>query len=116
MVATLTTQDGLRCDGAGILSAISRRKLQKFAQIDFDSIIPNNSISSDTKLRIAMCILKIFAKTTGNYPNLLQGVGATRATAAQFAEQIPRAELQAIAAAGAAAAATTVPKVSPAPA
>ena len=43
----------------------------------------------------------------------VHGVGAVRATVAQAAEQIPREELQAVIAAGAARAAT-VPKVNPA--
>ena len=44
------------------------------------------------------------------------GVGASNATVAHAALQVPRAALQARMAAGAAAAATTVPKVKPAPA
>jgi len=46
----------------------------------------------------------------------IQGVGASKATVAQVAEHVPSAALQANMAAGAAAAATTVPKVNPAPA
>jgi hypothetical protein len=44
------------------------------------------------------------------------GVGASRATVAHAALQVPSAALHAKTAAGAAAAATTVPKVKPAPA
>ena len=44
----------------------------------------------------------------------IQGVGARRATAAQVAEHVPSAALQARMAGGAATAATTVPKVAPA--
>ena len=46
----------------------------------------------------------------------LQGVGASRATVAHIVEQVPSAALHANTAAGAAAAATTVPNVNPAPA
>ena len=42
------------------------------------------------------------------------GMGASKTSVAQVAEQVPRAELQARIAAGVAAAATTVPKVNPA--
>lgn len=42
------------------------------------------------------------------------GVGASKTRVAQVAEQVPRAALQPRIAAGAAAAATTVPKVAPA--
>ena len=43
-----------------------------------------------------------------------QGMGANKATVAQVALQVPRAALQPSMTAGAAAAATTVPKVAPA--
>lgn len=50
----------------------------------------------------------------GTQQSIPQGVGAKSPIVAQVAEQVPRAALQAMTAAGAAAAATTVPKVNPA--